>query len=156
MNLSTILRLLFYISICLIIGSSGAYFTSQSINTWYPTLIKPSFNPPNYLFGPVWTSIFILLGICLWGILKTKEKETKTVLNLFILQFIFNILWSYFFFGLRSPGLAMLDILLLLTTLFFFIYHLSKIAKWLAYTQLLYLAWVLFASILNGAIYFLN
>lgn len=156
MSLSSFLKLILYITICLIIGSSGAYFTAQSINTWYPTLVKPSFNPPNYLFGPVWTSIFILLGICLWGILKSKHIESKTALNLFILQFVFNILWSYFFFGLRSPGLAMLDIILLLTSISFFIYHLSKIAKWLAYTQLLYLGWVVFASVLNAAIFFLN
>jgi benzodiazapine receptor len=156
MNLNSILKLIFYIIICLIIGSSGAYFTAQSINTWYPSLVKPFFNPPNFIFGPVWTSIFILLGICLWGILKSKHPLTKTVLNLFILQFIFNILWSFFFFGLKSPGLALIDIVLLLSTLVFFFLHLYKIQKWLAYSQILYLAWVSFASILNAAIYLLN
>ncbi len=156
MQLNSILRLLLYIIICIIIGSSGAYFTAQSVNTWYPTLVKPFFNPPNYLFGPVWTTIFILLGICLWGLLKSKHPLTKKVLSIFIIQFVLNIIWSFLFFGLKNPAFALVDILFLLVTLFLFIVTLYKIEKWLAATQILYVLWVIFATILNASIVYLN
>jgi translocator protein len=141
MQLNSVLRLLLYIIICIIIGSSGAYFTAQSVNTWYPTLVKPFFNPPNYLFGPVWTTIFILLGVCLWGLLKSKHPLTKKV---------------FLFFGLKNPAFALVDILFLLVTLFLFIVTLYKIEKWLAATQILYVLWVTFATILNASIVYLN
>ena len=156
MQLNSLLRLLLYIIICIIIGSSGAYFTAQSVNTWYPTLVKPFFNPPNYLFGPVWTTIFILLGVCLWGLLKSKHPLTKKVLSIFIIQFVLNIIWSFLFFGLKNPAFALVDILFLLVTLFLFIVTLYKIEKWLAATQILYLLWVTFATILNASIVYLN
>ncbi len=156
MKLNSTLRLLLYIIICIIIGSSGAYFTAQSVSTWYPTLVKPFFNPPNYLFGPVWTTIFVLLGVCLWGLLKSKHPLTKTVLTIFILQYILNIAWSFLFFGLKNPAFALVDILLLLVTLIIFIVTLYKIEKWLAATQLLYILWVSFATILNASIVYLN
>ncbi len=156
MQLNSTLRLLLYVIICIIIGSSGAYFTAQSVNTWYPTLTKPFFNPPNYLFGPVSTTIFVLLGVCLWGLLKSKHRLTKQVLSIFIIQFVLNITWSFLFFGLKNPAYALVDILLLLVTLFIFIVSLYKIEKWLAATQILYILWVSFATILNASIVYLN
>lgn len=156
MQFNSTLRLLLYVIICIIIGSSGAYFTAQSVSTWYPTLVKPFFNPPNYLFGPVWTTIFILLGVCLWGLLKSKHPLTKRVLNIFIIQFVLNIAWSFLFFGLKNPAFALVDILFLLVTLFLFIVTLYKIEKWLAATQVLYVLWVSFATILNASIVYLN
>lgn len=156
MKLRSTLTLIGCILICVLIGSSGAYFTAQSVNTWYPTLVKPSFNPPNYLFGPVWTTIFILLGICLWGIIRAKSEFKATALKLFVTQFILNVTWSYLFFGIQNPSLAMMDILLLLISIIWFTITLYKIKPWLAATQILYLSWVSFASILNASIVYLN
>lgn len=154
--MNKIFRLFFHVFLCIIIGSSGAYFTAQSINTWYPTLIKPAFNPPNYLFGPVWTLLFTLLGVSLWGIISNDGKHKQIALSIFIIQFIFNIAWSFAFFGLQNPSLALIDIILLLISIAFYIKYSYSIKPWIAFTQIPYLLWVSFATILNASIVYLN
>lgn len=156
-----IVKLAFMVGISLVAGFIGSIFTTMSIKTWYPTLVKPAFSPPDWLFGPVWTTLFVLMGIAAFLIWKQnedfiKERPVKTALSIFFLQLILNISWSAVFFGLQSivGGLIVLVILwfaILATMLQFF--SLCKTAGWLL---LPYLLWVTFAGVLNATFYYLN
>lgn len=156
--MKTILKFIISIIICQLAGLIGSIFTSQSIPTWYASLKKPAFNPPNWLFGPVWTALFLLMGIALFLVWQKGIgfPQVKIALIVFGIQLIFNILWSILFFGLRSPitgfiEIIILWILILLTILVF--YPISKTASLLL---LPYLLWVSFASILNFSLWRLN
>ncbi|MEM2121650.1 MAG: TspO/MBR family protein [Candidatus Woesearchaeota archaeon] len=135
-------------------------FTSKSVNTWYPTLNKPFFNPPNYLFAPVWTTLFLLIGISFYFVWKKdfgKKRKTKFLcLSIYFTQLFFNFLWSFLFFGLKNPLLAFVDIIflwfLILTNIIVF-YKINKIS---GYLLIPYLLWVSFATILNYYIIILN
>lgn len=142
---------------CELAVASGAVFTASSVNGWYVTLNKPFYNPPSWIFGPVWTILFALMGISFYLILEAKNDERrKRAISLFVYQFILNVLWSLLFFGLRQPWLAYLDIvgmwILIFLTIKSFL-KLNKTAGWLLYP---YLAWVSFASLLNLSVAFLN
>jgi len=131
----------------------GSIFTTPAIPGWYATLQKPSFSPPNFLFAPVWTTLYILMGISLALILN---KKNKTAIIFFVVQLVLNSLWSILFFGLKSPKLAFVEIIflwlaILITILKFF--KISKLAGWLFVP---YLLWVSFASFLNLTIVKLN
>jgi len=131
----------------------GSIFTTSAIPGWYATLQKPSFSPPNFLFAPVWTTLYILMGISLALILN---KKNKTAIIFFVVQLVLNSLWSILFFGLKSPKLAFVEIIflwlaILITILKFF--KISKLAGWLFVP---YLLWVSFASFLNLTIVKLN
>jgi len=152
-----IFKLLSSVVICLAAGFIGSIFTTPSIPTWYASLIKPVISPPNYLFAPVWTILYILMGIALFLVWTAKGKDkTKSALIFFFVQLGLNSLWSILFFGLKMPLLAFLEIIvlwifILLTMLKFF--KIKKAAGWLLAP---YLAWVSFASILNFLIFWLN
>jgi tryptophan-rich sensory protein len=138
-------------------GSLGAIFTVAEIPTWYQTLIKPSFNPPNWLFGPVWTLLYTLMGIALWLVWKKPSTTDRNwAIGIFMIQFVLNFLWSIIFFKYHLLGWALLEILLMwifiLLTILFFWQH-SKPASILLFP---YLFWVSFATILNAAIFRLN
>ena len=144
-----------FILLCLAIGSVGGFATQHSIDTWYATLNKPSWNPPNWVFAPVWTTLYILMGIAAWLVWKTGDRVGLAMV-LFFAQLGFNLLWSLVFFGLRSPGWALVEVVFLwssvaLTMLAFF--GRQSTAGWLFVP---YLAWVSFAAILNAAIWWLN
>lgn len=152
------IKLLVSLGVCLGAGFIGSVFTRQSVTTWYQTINKPSFNPPDWIFAPVWTTLFILMGIALFLIWQKgfTEKDNKVALYIFVLQLIFNMMWSLAFFGLRSPFLGVvvivvLWVLILLTILKFF--KISKLAGWLLIP---YILWVSFASVLNFSIWQLN
>ena len=151
-------KIIISLLVCLVAGFLGSIFTTPSITTWYASLTKPSFNPPNWLFAPVWTILFILMGISAFLVWQKglKKKGVKKALVFFLAQLIFNVLWSFFFFKFHSPFLALLDIiflwfLILLTMIKFF-----KINNTASLLLIPYLLWVSFASILNYAIYRLN
>lgn len=136
-------------------GFIGGFATQNSIDTWYATLDKPSWNPPNWLFGPVWTLLYIMMGIAAWLVWKTKDRIGPAMV-LFGVQLVFNLAWSLIFFGLRSPGWALIEVVflwgsVLLTMLAFF--GRQTVAGWLFVP---YLAWVSFAAVLNFAIWSLN
>jgi tryptophan-rich sensory protein len=136
-------------------GFIGGFATQNSIDTWYATLDKPSWNPPNWLFGPVWTLLYIMMGIAAWLVWKTKDQIGPAMV-LFGAQLVFNLAWSLIFFGLRSPGWALIEVAflwgsVLLTMLAFF--GRQTVAGWLFVP---YLAWVSFAAVLNFAIWSLN
>lgn len=151
-------KLLASLVVCQAAGFIGAVFTTPSISTWYATLSKPVFNPPNYLFAPVWTVLFIAMGVALFLIWAREKnnKEKKLAIILFFIQLGFNIMWSIVFFGLHSPLFAIFVIVILLaliiaTTIRFF--KLSEVAGLL---MIPYILWVSFATILNIALYVLN
>lgn len=151
-------KLIISLLLCLGAGFLGSLFTTPAIDTWYATLLKPFFNPPNWIFAPVWTTLFILMGIALYLIWQKglKNKKAKVAVGFFIVHLGFNSLWSIIFFGLHNPGLAFIDIVLLWLMIVFLIYYfygLNKLAAWLLMP---YLLWVSFATILNYSIWLLN
>ncbi len=136
---------------CEVVGNIPTPATINSINSWYLYLNKPFFNPPNWLFGPVWTILFLLMGISL-GIIWRKNGN----LFWFWIQLVLNVLWSFLFFGLKSPGIALIEILLFLFTIVMTIHTFKKTSKTAAYLLFPYVAWVSFATLLNAAIWWLN
>ena len=140
------------------IGSLSGLATANSIDTWYATLEKPFFNPPNWIFGPVWTLLYILMGVAaglVWS--STAEATVKRrALAAYILQLGLNALWSILFFGLRSPQLALTEIVLLWIAIVWCMRLFEPIQRTAAYLLVPYLLWVSFASVLNGAILWLN
>lgn len=154
-----IIKLIASISLCELAGIVGSIYTISSVKTWYPTLVKSPLNPPSWLFAPVWTTLFILMGIAFFIIwakpLETTPGKTPAIV-LFLVQLIFNTLWSYFFFGLKSPLLGLIDIVILLILIILTIVSFFKISKLSGWLMIPYLLWVSFASILNLSIYLLN
>ena len=149
--------LVVFIAICLGAGGLGAIATTPEIEGWYATIAKPSWNPPDSVFGPVWTTLFVMMAVAAWLIWKPAGfKAAKTPLTLFAVQLVLNVAWSWVFFHFHQPGWAFVEIVVLwlaigVTTIAFF--KTSKIAGWL---MVPYLAWVSFASVLNFAIWRLN
>lgn len=144
--------------ICLGIGYASSLVTQNGIETWYPTLEKPSFNPPNWLFGPVWTALYICIAIAggiIWDKIDTNPVAKKAML-FFIIQLVLNILWSFLFFGLKNPLIALLEIILLLLMIYETYMLFGKINKTASYLFIPYLLWVSFALFLNASIWWLN
>ncbi len=152
-----VLALVLFVGLCLGIGALGAAVTNTSLSSWYPTLVKPSFNPPNWVFGPVWTTLYVLMAIAAWRVWRTTDRDTaRGPLALFVLQLAVNLGWSVAFFGLRDIGLAVaviiaLDLLVLMTALAF-----RRIDRLAALLLLPYLAWIAFATVLTIALWRLN
>jgi len=144
--------------ICLVIGYLSSIVTQSSVNDWYTTLNKPSFNPPNWLFAPVWTVLYVLMGISAgWVWAKGfHHKWVKTGLYHFGFQLLLNALWSIVFFGLKNPFLAFLVIITLVIMLILTIRWFKVVSKFAAILLIPYLAWVCFATLLNYNIWVLN
>ncbi|MFH0961267.1 MAG: tryptophan-rich sensory protein [archaeon] len=138
------------ILICLAAGLIGGIFTASSVGSWYISLNKPDFTPPSWVFGPVWTILYVLMGISLH--LAIKRGANKKALLIFCVQLILNILWSFCFFGLRSPALALFCIFLLWLAILFSILEFRKFSRIAAYLLIPYIVWVSFAGALNFAI----
>ncbi|MBO6533899.1 MAG: tryptophan-rich sensory protein [Muricauda sp.] len=144
--------------VCLAIGFLSSIATQSSVNDWYLTLNKPSFTPPNYLFAPVWTALYIMMGVAA-GIVWSKGYHhiwVKTALYHFVFQLLLNALWSIVFFGLKNPLGGMIVILALLTMIILTIKWFRVISKPAAYLLVPYVLWVAFASALNYKIWELN
>jgi len=150
--------------LCQFAGIIGAYFTYPSLTNWYSNLEKPSFTPPNAVFGPVWIVLYLLMGVSLylvWRVLysKTKKIDRKSLLfalEIFAIQIIFNIWWPVIFFGLKAPFTALFEITILLVLIVFTIVSFYKINKIAAYLLLPYLLWTFYATLLNASIVVLN
>jgi len=151
-------KLIFSIFICLFAGFIGSYFTTPAIPTWFATLQKPSFAPPNWVFAPVWTSLYILMGISLFLVWQKglENKTVKAAIYLFAGQLVLNALWSFVFFGLRSPLLGLIEIIILWIAILATILSFMKISRTAAYLLIPYILWVSFASIVNFSIWSLN
>lgn len=140
----------------LLVGALGSIFTVSSINTWYATLNKPFFNPPNFIFGPVWTILYILMGVSFYLVVKTQHKGKDLAVKFFWLQLLLNFFWSFIFFRIHNVGVAFFEIVLLWASIAATIYFFYKISKQAAYLLIPYIAWVSFAAILNLSIFLLN
>jgi len=155
-RMKPIFMLIISIVICQLAGLIGSVFNIASLPTWYAGLSKPSFNPPNWVFGPVWTILFLLMGVSFYLVWNHGFSNSKIALWLFILQLVLNILWSALFFGLRNPGIAFVEIILLwisIAVTIFSFYSISRPAAWL---MVPYILWVTFAAVLNFSIWMLN
>ncbi|WP_395066814.1 TspO/MBR family protein [Flavobacterium sp.] len=154
-----ILRIAVVVMTCLVIGYFSGMVTRESITTWYPTLIKPVFNPPNWIFAPVWTVLYIMIGVAggmVWNRLELDPEKVKKAFLFFVIQLALNALWSYLFFGFHNPLLALIEIVLLWLIIFETYTQFKKIDKVAGMLFIPYLAWVSFAMILNGSIWWLN
>lgn len=156
--MNTYIKLFISVVLCLAIGGISGYLTSNEITTWYVTLNKPSFNPPNWIFGPVWSTLYFLMGISFWLVWKSNANTTikNKAITFFIIQLILNFFWSIIFFSLHQLGFALVEIILLWIFILLSIISFYPISKIAAYLLLPYLFWVSFASILNLAIWKLN
>jgi benzodiazapine receptor len=149
--------LLICIAIPVVSGLLSGLATTDSIDSWYATLNKPSFNPPNYLFGPVWTLLYILMGISLYMIYQTIKSPVRTTsIILFSVQMVLNLSWSFIFFNAQSPFAALIVIVILWFAILMMIIYFHKLSPAAAYLQIPYLLWVSFATVLNASIWYLN
>jgi benzodiazapine receptor len=148
-------KLLAAILICQLAGIIGSLFTFSSIPTWYVTLNKPFFSPPNYLFGPVWIILYTLMGIAIYRII-VSSKKIGHIVNIFALHLILNTLWSIIFFGAKQIGWAFVEIVILWASIIYLIKLFRPVDKLAANLLLPYLAWVSFASVLNFSLWMLN
>jgi len=158
MKIRDIGKLVLCVLACLGAGAIGSVFTRQAIPTWYATLEKPAFNPPNWVFMPVWTLLYIMMGVAAFLVWRKglKNRQVRIALIIFLVQLILNASWSVVFFGLQSPlyGLIVIVVLwvaILFTSLSF--YRISRAAGILLWP---YLLWVTFAAVLNESIWLLN
>lgn len=140
------------------VGIIGSFFTAPAIPGWYQGLNKPEFAPPNWVFAPVWTALFLLMGIAAWLVWKKgfDRQDVKVALGVFLGQLVLNLLWSIIFFGSRNPGFAFAEIVLLWLTILLTVVSFWKISKLAAWLLLPYLLWVTFAAVLNFAIWRIN
>ena len=152
------LAALFAIVPVLLAGAGGSVFTRPAIPVWYASLNKPWFTPPNWLFGPAWTLLYILMAYAFWRVLTLERPlaDKRTAIAIFLLQVFFNALWSIVFFGMRSPGAALFVVAamwlsILANSLAFA--RLDKVAAWLLVP---YLAWTSYAAALNIGVYLMN
>jgi tryptophan-rich sensory protein len=139
-------------------GIIGSFYTTPSIPTWYAGLIKGPLNPPSWVFGPVWTTLFACMGVAAFLVWKkgTDRKEVKIALALFVGQLILNVLWSVVFFGLRSPGGALIEIIFFWFAILATILAFARVSKPAAWLLVPYIAWVSFAAYLTYTIWILN
>ena len=145
--------------VCLAVGYSASTVTRPSVETWYPTLVKPIFNPPNWIFMPMWTLLYILMAVAaglVWDKIKEQNEAVKKALLFFIIQLTLNAIWSYLFFGLKNPLLALIEIALLWLMIYETYLKFIKINKTAGYLLIPYMAWVAFAAVLNASIWWLN
>lgn len=141
----------------LLIGFISGMSTADAINGWYTTINKPSFNPPNYLFGPVWTLLYALMGVSLFLVLRQEKSPARVLgLRLFAVQLVLNFFWSIIFFRFQLTGWALVEIICMWVVIAAMIRQFVRIKPIAGWIQVPYLLWVSFATLLNASIYYLN
>lgn len=158
MTFKKILQIIGFIAICEAAGILGSFFTINAIPEWYNTLNQPSFRPPNWIFGPVWTILYALMGIAAWRIWRksANNKQANFAVKLFFVHLFFNAIWSIVFFGYHQIGLALINILVILGMIIWLMITFWNIDRPATYLFVPYLLWVSFATVLNAAIVALN
>ena len=153
-----VLKFIASIIICQSAGVFGSLVTFEAIPGWYITLEKPFFAPPNWIFGPVWIILYFLMGVSLYIVWKDelKSKTRNVFFVVFAIQLTLNALWSLLFFGLKSPLLGLIDILILDVMLVVTIFYAKRVSKYAAMLLIPYMVWIIIASVLNYAIMVLN
>jgi len=140
-----------------ILGSIGAIWTSTGSGTWFEKLKKPSFNPPNWIFGPVWTLLFTLMGIALYFVITSQNSQVRTLAIIFFaIQMVLNMLWTFLFFKMQNPFAAFIEIIILLVAILITAFYFYKTNKISGYLLIPYILWTGFASILNYNLWKMN
>ena len=152
------MKLFISILIPLLVGAISGFFTSSGVNGWFALANKPWFNPPNWIFAPVWTTLYVLMGIALFLVWKADADKSikQTAIILFTLQLALNFFWSIIFFKLQQPGWAFVEIILMWLMILLTILWFGKINATAAWLLVPYICWVSFASVLNYSIWKLN
>lgn len=158
MKKTDILKLIVSLIICQLAGFVGSLFTTPSIPTWYASLVKPAINPPNWIFSPVWISLYVLMGISLFLVWQKSLHfpGVKTAMLWFGAQLALNVFWSILFFGLKSPALAFVEIIFLWAAIFLTLVKSFKVSRLASVLLLPYICWVSFAAVLNFFLWRLN
>ena len=146
------------IAIPLAIGAVGAFFTASSVKTWYVTLAKPSFNPPNTIFAPVWTALYIIMGISAYLVWQKRHtiKHLSRTIAIYLMQLVLNLMWSFIFFYAHQIGVALIEIVFLLFIIILNAVTFYKIDKTAGLLYIPYILWVSFATVLTYNIFILN
>lgn len=157
-RINSVLKAIAFVVAAELAGNIGTIFTVGAIPTWYATLIKPSFTPPNWVFGPVWTILFALMGVSAYIVYSSRadRKRVRTALYVFVAQFVLNVLWSVLFFGLRSPLYGLIDIITMWIAIAITISLFFRISKKAGAMLLPYIIWVSIAAALNISVFLLN
>ena len=158
MKINNTFKLIIAVVVSELAGIIGSVFTTPSIAGWYATLTRPALNPPAWVFGPVWTTLFALMGIAAFLVWKKglERRDVKIALGIFIGQLVLNTLWSIIFFGLHNPGAAFVEIIFLWLAILATIIAFAKISKLATWLLIPYILWVSFAAYLNFMIWMLN
>jgi len=157
-RLQDVLRLFVSLAACFSAGFIGSIFTGTSVRDWYTPLLKPAFTPPPWLFAPVWFLLYVLMGISAFLIWRKgiRDSQIRESLIIFIIQLFLNILWSYAFFGLKSPLYGLIVIVPLWTAILLTIINFYRISKTASFLLIPYIIWISYATALNFSIYILN
>jgi benzodiazapine receptor len=157
MNYTSVIKLVVSIGLPLALGAVAGIFTAKAVPDWYASLNQPSFNPPNWIFGPVWTLLYILMGVSLYLVWQTPPGiQRDTAMAVFFFQLLLNFGWSFLFFYYHRIGLALAEIILMwisIVLMLVLFYRVRPVAAWI---NIPYILWVSFATILNAAYYKLN
>jgi len=167
MKINNTFKLIVAIVVSELAGIIDSVFTTPSITGWYAGIVKPALNPPAWVFGPVWTTLFLMMGISAWLVwreldsgseagMTEKKKRVNIALSIFLGQLVLNTLWSVIFFGLHSQGGALIEIVFLWFAILATIIAFAKISKLAAWLLVPYILWMSFAVYLNYAIWVLN
>lgn len=157
MSLASVIKLAISLAIPLTVGAIAGMFTSQAVPEWYAALNRPSYAPPNWLFGPVWTTLYVLLGISLFLVWNTEASRVRNLaITIFIIQMLLNFAWSFIFFYYKQPGWALVEIIVLLFAIVLMVVTFHKVKPVAAYLNIPYLLWVSFATLLTAGYYVLN
>jgi tryptophan-rich sensory protein len=151
-------KLIIAVAAPVVVGGLSGLATAQGVSTWYPTLVKPSFNPPAWVFGPVWTVLYIMMGVAAFLVWRRgiDASGVKVALAVFVVQLALNGLWSILFFGMHSPGWALVEIIVLWVAIGATVWSFWRVAPAAGLLLLPYWAWVSFATILNASLWWLN
>ena len=157
-GLANLFKFVISILICLAVGFIGSLFTGHSVSTWYPMLDKPPFTPPNWVFMPVWTLLYLLMGVSLFLVWREGAgyRIVRIGLALFVVQLLLNLLWTFLFFGMRSPLAGLVDIFVLWVFIFLTMLAFHGVSRTAGLLLLPYSLWVGFATVLNFSLWKLN
>ena len=152
------LKLIIAIAIPLIVGGTSGFFTATGVESWYQTIARPTWNPPGWIFGPVWTTLYVMMGISLFLVWKedTSVELKKIAIALFTVQLVLNFFWSFIFFNQHQIGWALVEIAAMWVFILLTIFAFAQVNKAAAWLLVPYISWVSFATILNYTIWQLN
>jgi tryptophan-rich sensory protein len=156
--MNSALKLVIAVALPVVVGGLSGFATAKGVSDWYPTLVKPSFNPPAWVFGPVWTVLYIMMGVAAYLVwLRGFDSEgVRAALAVFVIQLALNGLWSILFFGMQQPGWALAEIVVLWVAIGATVWLFWRVVPAAGVLLLPYWAWVSFATVLNASLWWLN